>query len=194
MYDYNTCESRCVCVHESSYMCVIIIHANLVTYMCVNLVVCVYANLVERSETRVNDLMKTHPHHTNYDITEDGKVFSRRKNRFLTPTKDGNGYERVSIYVKEKGKSVTMYVHKLVAETYIENPFNHKFIAHKDDNRSNNKVGNLFWRKTSRSPTEHELYLERNKVLEYKKFLEERGYVVLDQKQAKNIMDRIRGS
>ena len=187
---------------ESSYMCMIMIHVNLdvyaymnlVVYMCVNLVVCVYANLVERSETRVNDLMKTHPHHTNYDITEDGKVFSRRKNRFLTPTKDGNGYERVSIYVKEKGKSVTMYVHKLVAETYIENPFNHKFIAHKDDNRSNNKVGNLFWRKTSRSPTEHELYLERNKVLEYKKFLEERGYVVLDQKQAKNIMTRIRNS
>ena len=180
------CESSCVCVHESSYMCVIMIHANLVTYMCVNLVVYMCANLVR--------IMKTHPHHTNYDITEDGKVFSRKKNRFLTATKDGNGYERVSIYVKEKGKSVTMYVHKLVAETYIENPFNHKFIAHKDDNRSNNKVGNLFWRKTSRSPTEHELYLERNRVLEYKKFLEERGYVVLDQKQAKNIMTRIRNS
>jgi hypothetical protein len=137
--------------------------------------------------------MKTHPHHINYDITEDGKIFSRKKNRFLTPTKDGNGYERVSIYVKGKG-SVTMYVHKLVAETYIENPLNHKFIAHKDNNRSHNKVSNLFWRKTSRSPTEHELYLERNRVLEYKKFLEEKGYVVLDQKQAKSIMDRIRGS
>lgn len=197
------CESSCIYVCESRCVYVIMIHVNLdvyvcmnlVTYMCVNLVehlcettvVCVYANLVEF-------LMKTHPHHTNYDITEDGKVFSRKKNRFLTPTKDGNGYERVSIYVKEKGKSVTMYVHKLVAETYIENPFNHKFIAHKDDNRSNNKVGNLFWRKTSRSPTEHELYLERNRVLEYRKFLEERGYVVLDQKQAKNIMTRIRNS
>lgn len=181
------CESRCVYVIMIHVNLDVYAYMNLVTYMCVNLVVYMCANLV-------NDLMKTHPHHTNYDITEDGKVFSRKKNRFLTATKDGNGYERVSIYVKEKGKSVTMYVHKLVAETYIENPFNHKFIAHKDDNRSNNKVGNLFWRKTSRSPTEHELYLERNRVLEYKKFLEERGYVVLDQKQAKNIMTRIRNS
>ena len=135
--------------------------------------------------------MKTHPHHHDYDITEEGKVFSRKKNRFLTHTIDGNGYERVSLYIKGKGTR-TFYVHKLVAETYIVNSLDYKFVGHKDGDRTNNKVNNLFWRKQSRSPTEHELYLERNRVLEYKKFLEEHGYIVLDQVQARKVMDRIR--
>ena len=135
--------------------------------------------------------MKTHPHHHDYDITEEGKVFSRKRNKFLTATVDGNGYERVTLYIKGKGGR-TAYVHKLVAETYIENPLDYKYVAHRDENRKNNHVNNLFWRKTTRSPTEQQLYLEKNKILQYKKFLEEHGYIVLDQVQARKVMDRIR--
>jgi hypothetical protein len=135
--------------------------------------------------------MKTHPHHHDYDITKEGKIFSRKKNRFLTAYIDGNGYERVSLYIKGKGGRA-FYVHKLVAETYIENPLDYKYVAHRDENRKNNHVNNLFWRKTTRSPTEQQLYLEKNKILQYKKFLEEHGYIVLDQVQARKVMDRIR--
>jgi len=135
--------------------------------------------------------MKTHPHHHDYDITKEGKIFSRKKNRFLTAYIDGNGYERVSLYIKGKGGRA-FYVHKLVAETYIENPLDYKYVAHRDENRKNNHVNNLFWRKTTRSPTEQQLYLEKNKILQYKKFLEEHGYIILDQVQARKVMDRIR--
>lgn len=135
--------------------------------------------------------MKTHPHHHDYDITKEGKIFSRKRNKFLTTHIDSNGYERVSLYIKGKG-GASVYVHKLVAETYIENPLDYKYVAHKDDNKKNNHVNNLFWRKTTRSPTEQQLYLEKNKILQYKKFLEEHGYIVLDQLQAKKVMDRIR--
>ena len=135
--------------------------------------------------------MKTHPHHHDYDITKEGKIFSRKRNKFLTATVDGNGYERVTLYIKGKGGR-TVYVHKLVAETYIENPLDYKYVAHKDENRKNNHVDNLFWRKTTRSPTEQQIYLEKNKIVQYKKFLEEHGYIVLDQLQAKKVMDRIR--
>jgi len=135
--------------------------------------------------------MKTHPHHVDYDITEDGKVFSRKRNRFMTPTKDKNGYYRLSIYVKGEGTK-TLYVHKLVAETYIKNLNSYRFVAHIDGNRSNNTINNLEWRRNSKPVTDADKLKEKHLILEYKKFLEEKGYVVLDQTQAQNIMNRIR--
>jgi hypothetical protein len=137
--------------------------------------------------------MKTHPHHIDYDITEDGKVFSRKRNRFMTPTLDKNGYYRLSIYVKGEGTK-TLYVHKLIAETYIINSNSYRFVAHIDGDRSNNTVSNLEWRRNSKPVTDADKTKEKKLILEYKKFLEEKGYIVLDQSQAQNIMKRIRQS
>jgi hypothetical protein len=55
-----------------------------------------------------------------------------RKNREL-------GYPRVELY----GKGV--YVHRLVAEAFIDNPHNKLYVNHKDGNISNNCVDNLEW-------------------------------------------------
>ncbi len=44
------------------------------------------------------------------------------------------------------GKSTTYYVHKLVAEYFLErNGENQKFVIHRDFNKSNNFVDNLKW-------------------------------------------------
>ena len=78
-----------------------------------------------------------------YSITEDGKVWSHYKNRFLTPRKNIWGYLMVSLYkdgtCKQKG------IHRLVAETYIPNPKGLSDVNHKDENKENNCVDNLEW-------------------------------------------------
>lgn len=53
--------------------------------------------------------------------------------------KDGRGYYRVGINRK------TYTVHRLVAETFLDNPNELKFVDHKDRDKSNNELSNLRW-------------------------------------------------
>ena len=53
------------------------------------------------------------------------------------------GYERVNLYVD--GKRKNYYVHRLVAEAFIENDNSLLQINHIDGNKLNNKVNNLEW-------------------------------------------------
>lgn len=78
-----------------------------------------------------------------YQISNKGNIFSKRKNKNLAKTDNGKGYKLVSFHTK--GKRKNFYVHRLVAEAFIENPNNFKTINHKDFDRSNNEVTNLEW-------------------------------------------------
>lgn len=55
------------------------------------------------------------------------------------PYKDKNGY--LIIYSNKKNYKV----HRLVALTFIDNPFGKEEVNHKDMNKTNNKVENLEW-------------------------------------------------
>jgi len=50
-------------------------------------------------------------------------------------------YYAVDLWKNNKGK--TFNVHRLVAETFIDNPNNYKYINHIDGNKLNNNVSNL---------------------------------------------------
>jgi len=63
--------------------------------------------------------------------------------KILVKRKDKDGYEIVNLF--DNGKSVTLKVHRLVAESFIDNPNNFPIINHKDCNVSNNSVDNLEW-------------------------------------------------
>ena len=64
--------------------------------------------------------------------------------RILSKKKtNGNGYITVSLYKNNDVQN--RYVHKIVAETFISNPNNYKYINHKDENKANNYVDNLEW-------------------------------------------------
>ena len=69
-------------------------------------------------------------------VTKDGKVF--KDNTLLKP-RLFKGYLRVKI------NGSTHLVHRLVALTYIPNPENKPCVCHKDNNRTNNRVENLYW-------------------------------------------------
>ena len=63
--------------------------------------------------------------------------------RFLHPTVGKRGY--MMVYLRKNKIKHRKYVHRLVAETFIENPMNHPEIDHIDTNRLNNTVSNLRW-------------------------------------------------
>lgn len=53
------------------------------------------------------------------------------------------GYKTVSL--TKDGKTKQHYVHRLVAEAFIDNPNNLPFINHKDEDKTNNFADNLEW-------------------------------------------------
>ena len=55
---------------------------------------------------------------------------------------DGNGYRRIILKDINKHKHL-LYLHRILAETFIPNPNNYPCINHKDENKTNNCVDNL---------------------------------------------------
>lgn len=78
-----------------------------------------------------------------YSLGEDGKVFSHLKNKFILPVNNGAGYLKVSLCYD--GKVKNLYVHRLVALTFIPNPNNLPQVNHIDGNKQNNHFSNLEW-------------------------------------------------
>lgn len=79
-------------------------------------------------------------------IRKNGKKenqFYLHKGKTLKPAVQSVGYKFVVLC--KNGKSKGYRVHRLVAETFIENPNNYNCINHKDENRLNNCVDNLEW-------------------------------------------------
>lgn len=76
----------------------------------------------------------------NYFITLDGKVINRTTKKCRKPTSNHSekGYLYVDLY--KNGKRYRHYIHRLIAESYIENPENKPYINHKDGNPQNNQV------------------------------------------------------
>ncbi len=79
----------------------------------------------------------------NYLIYEDGKVFSKKTNKFLKYSDNGDGYCMVGLCKDRKRKTFT--IHRLVAIHYIPNPNHYREVDHKDRNRQNNSIDNLRW-------------------------------------------------
>ncbi|WP_298061776.1 HNH endonuclease signature motif containing protein [uncultured Rikenella sp.] len=72
-----------------------------------------------------------------YEITKDGQIINKHNNHILKPQPNGKGYLRVIIGHKR------YFVHRLVAEKYLENKDNKPQINHKDGNKLNNSIYNL---------------------------------------------------
>lgn len=79
---------------------------------------------------------------SNYYIDENGNLWSQKSKRYLKPTVDKYGYLD-EVLVNDEGKRQHLYIHRVVAETYIPNPNGYTVVHHKDENKLNNSVSNL---------------------------------------------------
>lgn len=101
-------------------------------------------------------MIKPIPEFDGYFISDDGKVYSnlgkgnRRNNKTvplyeIKPRLTKHGYCRVYMRHTLTGKRMDRYIHRLVAEAFIPNPLNKKYVNHINFCRSCNKVENLEW-------------------------------------------------
>lgn len=83
----------------------------------------------------------------NYEIYDDGRLWSRNYNRFLIPFKNSQHKKKYYLAYKlcREGTEKTMSAHRLVAQAFIPNPDNLPVVNHKDGNTINNVVDNLEW-------------------------------------------------
>lgn len=88
-----------------------------------------------------------------YSVSDTGIVFRDGKELKSHPrgaiTKNGTRYQAVNISIYDENgkfvKQIKYYVHRLVAEIFIENPNNLSDVDHIDCNKENNHVDNLRW-------------------------------------------------
>lgn len=65
------------------------------------------------------------------------------KEKILKSKRISSGYRAVILYKDRKEK--TMYIHRLVAQSFLQNDNNYTDVNHKDGNKENNCVENLEW-------------------------------------------------
>lgn len=100
----------------------------------------------------------------NYQVSNLGRV--RKFNHILSGSHTPNGYRSVSI------KNKKIYIHRLVAQTFIENPNNWPQVNHKNGNKQDNMVENLEWC-TRRMNIQHS-----NRILKHTKVSSKHGRVL----------------
>lgn len=77
----------------------------------------------------------------NYEVNELGQVRNKKTKRILKQSIRKDGYCQVML----GRKTVPLYIHRLVAETFIPNPNNMSQVDHINGNKSDNRLENLRW-------------------------------------------------
>lgn len=95
----------------------------------------------------------------NYQINELGKIFNLSRKTYLKPTVNKQGY--VSVGLSNNGKFKTYLLHRLVAQSFIQNLDNKPVVNHKDSNKLNNHKDNLEW--SSYSENNYHSVIKNNK-------------------------------
>jgi len=87
--------------------------------------------------------MKPHPTFPKYWITQDGKIWSTLRNRWLNPYTHRSGHKRVDLSYKGFGRGY--YVHTAVLETHTGKCPENKECRHLNGNPADNRLENLRW-------------------------------------------------
>ena len=78
-----------------------------------------------------------------YDVNSKKHIL--RKKTLIMKTSFYKNYEKLRLSNDDSTKKPIKYIHRLVAEAFIDNPNNYKEVNHIDSNSRNNRVDNLEW-------------------------------------------------
>lgn len=91
-------------------------------------------------------------YYNDYLVYSDGRVYSKKTNKFLKGKIDNVGYHVYALAIGDARSNASnhklskmVYAHRLVAELFLPNPNNYPYVHHKDANRLNNDISNLEW-------------------------------------------------
>jgi hypothetical protein len=79
----------------------------------------------------------------NYMISNEGRVFSIKRNKFLKPILNDRGYYIVDLYTN--GLVKRFRVHRLVSRAFLDNNENKRCIDHINNIKTDNRLENLRW-------------------------------------------------
>lgn len=79
----------------------------------------------------------------NYEVSNLGKVRNIKSGRMLKPQLNRNGYLMHLLY--ENNKQKHLYLHRIIAIAFIDNPEEKPCVNHIDENKLNNDLSNLEW-------------------------------------------------
>ena len=80
-----------------------------------------------------------------YLIYDDGRVYSKKRNKFLKQHLQGDKRNYYAVKLYNEVRKTTIRVHRLVAEHYIPNPEKKPTVDHINRNTKDNRVENLRW-------------------------------------------------
>lgn len=78
-----------------------------------------------------------------YSVSTNGDIYSHSWKRIMVGKINKNGYRQIILCSNNKRK--TKLVHRIVAETFIENPNNYPCVNHINGDKQDNRVENLEW-------------------------------------------------
>lgn len=77
-------------------------------------------------------------------VSNCGRFYNTLSGKFVKPTHgDGQGHKAVKVTID--GKHYQAYVHRLMAEAFIDNVFNDPYVRHLNDIPDDNELKNLAW-------------------------------------------------
>ena len=80
-----------------------------------------------------------------YEVSNLGKVRNIKSGRVLKPFLTKNGYLMHLLYENNKHKQKHLYLHRIIATAFIDNPGEKTQVNHIDENKTNNDLSNLEW-------------------------------------------------
>lgn len=79
-----------------------------------------------------------------YEISNFGRVRRVKDGSIVSIQDNGAGYKKCA-FNSVRGKTLQRYIHRLVAKAFLPNTENLPQVGHKDHNKENNCVDNLYW-------------------------------------------------